>query len=103
MSGWEETVNTGDRVRVTLMDDRRIEGTISNLAADSITVETGRIYDDKEIIVVSAKEVKSIELQVGSGKKTALLVFGIVVGTIALIGIGFAASGGLGSFGFESS
>lgn len=90
--GWAYAVKSGDKVRVTLNDESEIKGKVTSLSTDSLIVDTGIHRTDK--IAIGADLVKIVEKRVGSGGKTALLVTGIIVGSIAFMAIGLAASGG---------
>ena len=109
--GLTDAVETGDKVRVTLEDERRIEGKVASLSAESLTLEFGQpprvdhsslddlsdyeippyVSDSTEI---PADEMRVVEKRVASSDKTFFLVLGIVVGTVALMAVGLAISGG---------
>lgn len=101
VGGWENNVKSGDKVRVTLTDDSKIKGKITDLSTGSLVVETGPSYE-KESIVISQKEVRVIELRVGHAGRTTLVVIGVVVGLIA---VGVIVTGetmsGVGNTGFQ--
>jgi hypothetical protein len=106
----EYKVEVGDKVKITMTDGNQFKGKVMEISSDAITLEPQRRsiyeknkYGEGQPRVIKADRIQTLEMRVGSGGKTTLLVFGIVAGTIALIAIGFAASGGMGSFGFESS
>ena len=71
--GWANSVNSGDRVRVTLTDDRKIEGRVTNLSDESIVIETCP-DQEIEIIAMAPEEVQLIEIRAGGWGKTVLLV-----------------------------
>ena len=73
VAGWANSVNSGDRVRVTLTDDRKIEGKVTNLSDESIVVETCP-DQEMEIIAMAPEEVQLIEIRAGGWGKTVLLV-----------------------------
>ena len=73
IGGWANFINSGDRVRVTLTDDRKIEGKVTNLSDESLVVET-RPDQEIEIIAMAPEEVRLIEMRAGSWGKTVLLV-----------------------------
>ena len=89
----EVVVQRGSKVRITTRVYAVIEGEVSEITDDQLSVVKAGNYGREER-VVSFEDIRSIEVEQGSNTTTVLLVSAVVVGVavIVLVGEGIKAS-----------
>jgi len=111
------TIEIGDQVRVTLIENVQIKGEVTAISPQSLTLypdelftygvhETGAPDDQSTGVRITISElgkltigiesIQAIEKKVASGWKTMLLTIGIIGGIFGVLGLLIAASGGIG-------
>jgi len=104
--GWDFSLIEGDKVKITLTDNCKVEGRIMAISFEAITLEPTyytkytkypeNLTGDNLPRVITADKIQAVEKQSASGTKTALLVTGTILGGFALLLVAFAAGGGTG-------
>ncbi|HEV8210589.1 MAG TPA: hypothetical protein VGP77_10725 [Vicinamibacterales bacterium] len=83
------SIHTGDQLRLTLRDGRRVKLTVGGLEATAIVARFGVRYELNDILTVERQELNK--------GKTGLLVAGLVGGALFLY-IAVAAGNAYGTF-----
>jgi hypothetical protein len=83
------SIHTGDQLRLTLRDGRRVKLTVGGLEATAIVARFGARYELNDILTVERQELNK--------GKTGLLVAGLVGGALFLY-IAVAAGNAYGTF-----
>jgi hypothetical protein len=104
--GWDFSLNEGDKVKITLIDNSKVQGRIMAISHEALTLEpkhytkytkyNENLTGDYLPRVVLADKIQAVEKQSASGTKTALLATGIILGGFGLLLGAFAAGGGTG-------
>jgi len=109
---WTEIVESGERVRVTLEDERLVEGKVMDLSTDTLVVETKVWAEDTtsdpykssttiEIVTIAAGEdIRSIEVPKFSLVKTLVLI-GAIAAPIVVIALTAENPMDIGGTGFQ--
>jgi len=92
-------IEAGDNVRITEIDNTRVEGKVKSRDGDAITLEAQNFgYDPPDDVpprVIEIPSIKTLEKKEASPNKTTFLIVGVLVGSIGLMAVGLALSGGV--------
>jgi len=99
-------VKIGDKVKITLVDHSKAEGKIMTISYKDLTLEpiqpAQRIPGDYPPRVIMFDSILVVEKQEHDSNKTSLLVVGVIVGSLGVLALSIAASGGMGmNFGLK--
>ena len=104
--GWDYSLKKGDKVKITLNDNAKVEGKIMEISSETLTLEGLKntsytknletLSSDNLPRVIPTDRIQAVEKKSGSGTKNALLITGTIVGAFALLLVAFAVGGGTG-------
>ena len=86
-------------MKITLVDHSKAEGKIMAISYKDLTLEpiqpAQRILGDYPPRAIMFDSILVVEKQEHDSNKTSLLVVGIIVGSLGVLALSFAASGGI--------